>query len=127
MENKFRENKFRITRSDDGWIAGVCDGIAKATDMPLGLVRGLFVVFIFIGFVSPFLYLMAWIALPKESDPTLGQRSMLLGVCLNISRRVDLDVGVVRIISVLLALFGSIVTGLVYLILYFAWRDEMEV
>lgn len=50
-------------------IAGVCAGLARTFGLPLALVRALFLASIFLGGWGLILYVVLWIAMPKEPLP----------------------------------------------------------
>ena len=62
----------RLRRSDgDAWIAGVCGGIARVTNVESWIWRLLFAVATpFTGGAMIIVYLLLWIFVPRESDPT---------------------------------------------------------
>ena len=62
----------RLTRSNtDKIVAGVCGGIANYLNVDPTLVRLAFVLLVWMGGVTPFIYLILWAVLPTEN--TLGQ------------------------------------------------------
>lgn len=57
----------RLRRSmNDQWIAGVCGGIAQATEVETWIWRLLFVLGAFAGGATLVLYLILWIFMPRE-------------------------------------------------------------
>ena len=67
MENN---NSYRrLTRSTaDRRIAGVCGGIARYLNIDPTVVRILFLVSIFFGFIGLWAYLIVWIAAPEDNQ-----------------------------------------------------------
>lgn len=67
MENN---NSYRrLTRSTaDRRIAGVCGGIARYLNIDPTVVRILFLVSIFFGFIGIWAYLIVWIAAPEDNQ-----------------------------------------------------------
>jgi len=67
MENN---NSYRrLTRSTaDRRIAGVCGGIARYLNIDPTVVRILFLVSIFFGFIGFWAYLIVWIAAPEDNQ-----------------------------------------------------------
>ncbi len=58
----------RLRRSvNDQWIAGVCGGIASATDVETWIWRLLFVLGAFAGGATIVLYVILWIFMPREN------------------------------------------------------------
>lgn len=61
MENK------KLTRSNNGMIAGVCAGIADYFDWDPTIVRiGYILLSVFTVFAGFFMYIICWIVIPKE-------------------------------------------------------------
>lgn len=59
----------RLVRSDtDRIIGGVAGGIANYLNVDPALVRLAFVLFVWLGGVSPFIYLILWAVIPSESS-----------------------------------------------------------
>ena len=64
----------RLQRSEsDRFLTGVCGGIAAYTGIDSTLVRVLFAVFTLLGFSGVFVYIVAWLLMPAESE----RRSLL--------------------------------------------------
>lgn len=56
----------KLTRSDNGIIAGVCAGIANYFDLDPTIIRVLYVLmFFFMGF-GLMLYIILWLVIPKK-------------------------------------------------------------
>ena len=51
---------------ENGWIGGVCSGLARCFERDILLIRGLFVFFVFAGVLSVLPYFFAWIAFPAR-------------------------------------------------------------
>jgi phage shock protein PspC (stress-responsive transcriptional regulator) len=62
-----RLNRLRRSKSDL-WIAGVCGGIAQATEVETWIWRLLFVLGVFAGGATVVLYLILWIFIPREGE-----------------------------------------------------------
>ena len=57
----------QFTRSrDDKMIAGVCGGIARYFNVDTTIVRLLFVLSVFLGGVTPLIYVVLWLVMPEE-------------------------------------------------------------
>ena len=64
----------RLQRSEsDRFLTGVCGGIADYTGIDSTLIRVLFAVFTLLGFSGVFVYIVAWLLMPAESE----RRSLL--------------------------------------------------
>lgn len=70
----------RLQRSEsDRFLTGVCGGVAAYTGIDSTLIRVLFVVFTLLGFSGVFVYIVAWLLMPAESE----RRSLLEQVIRN--------------------------------------------
>jgi phage shock protein PspC (stress-responsive transcriptional regulator) len=111
-------------RAKDGAIFGVCKGVANALDISVGVTRLLWVLsIIFLG-AGFWLYFILAISLPREDKTAEAMDAYLLGVCAKISKRSDVEVGVVRFLTICLSLlsFGATIVG--YLVLYFVFDEK---
>jgi phage shock protein PspC (stress-responsive transcriptional regulator) len=65
------------------------------------------------------LYIICWICMPRADRVLEAQRGRVLGVCFRLSRALNVDVAIVRILALFAAL-GSLGTFLIiYVILHF--------
>ena len=64
-----------VTRTGDGWVGGVCSGLARRLGIDPAIVRaGLIVLLLFgIGLLA---YLIAWALLPDESGSIIAERAI---------------------------------------------------
>lgn len=62
--------------STDKVIAGVAGGIGAYFGIDAVIVRIAFIVLTFLGGAGPFLYLIGWLALPKEDEPSIVARAL---------------------------------------------------
>jgi len=111
-------------RAQDGALFGVCKGMARALDISVGMTRLLWVLLVLFFGVGIGLYIMLAIALPREDKVLQAIDPMLLGVCSRISRKTDMDVGVVRFITLCLLIPSMGATLVGYVILYFVIDGE---
>ena len=112
--------QYRWIRSDNGWIAGVCEGLAPKFGMPVWTLRALWVLLALAGFgFGIVLYFIMAFCLPSESTICEVERKKILGVCLRLSRAFHMEVGLVRVLTVLLAILSLGLTAVAYLILNF--------
>lgn len=118
-----KNSSLRWVRKKNGVIAGVAGGIASALNLDPWLVRILFVVGACIGGIGIFFYVLCLLAFPREDRAEAGREKMLLGVCSRIDSRGEIEVGLARLIALLLLLgsFGMATIG--YLILHFVLSD----
>ena len=62
--------------STDKVIAGVAGGIGAYFGIDAVIVRIAFIVLTFLGGAGPFLYLIGWLALPKEDEPSIVAKAL---------------------------------------------------
>lgn len=107
------------TRSQDGWIAGVCQGLGERFDINPGVLRFIWSISIFFFGVGVFAYFIFAFCLPVEGSEEKVNQPKILGVCYRLSRIMNVDVGLLRIISILIGLGSLGISALVYILLYF--------
>lgn len=56
----------KLTRSNNGMIAGVCAGFAEYLDVDPTIVRVVYILLIFFAGVGVLLYLILWLIIPKK-------------------------------------------------------------
>ena len=108
----------RWLRSPHGLIAGVCKGLAEQFGLEAWLIRLVWIIGACMG-VGIITYFIFWICLPRADRQEQGAQKIILGVCARLHRRGDIDVGLARLLAVLLFFFsgGAAVVG--YIVLYF--------
>ncbi len=111
-------------RAQDGALFGVCKGMARTLSLPVGIVRLLWLCSILFMGTGVLIYVLLGICLPREDKVAQALEPMLLGVCSKIAVRSQLEVGVVRFLSVLLALFSFGATIVGYIVLYFVMDNN---
>lgn len=123
--NKTKSPTDRWVRPKLGYIAGVCECVANAIQIPPWVVRifWLFATFFSFG-VSVFVYIFMAFCLPREDRIQEAYQPRFAGVCFELSQRSGIEVGLVRFFM-LLAIFASLgITLIGYLILYFIFRFD---
>jgi phage shock protein C len=115
----------RLTRSrNKGTIAGVCAGMADYFGVDVVLIRLLWVLGAIAGAIigGVIAYVAAWIIMPEGTDepvPVAHDRRLrrsttdrqLAGVCGGMAEYFDTDATLVRLIWVVLSIFGGAVIG----------------
>lgn len=111
-------------KSNNGLIFGVCEGVAKKIGAEPWLVRVLFLLSVLIFGSGIIFYLALAVSLPNETDSAAERKKKFLGVCHRISQKMEIDVGLIRLATVLLALgsLGATVVG--YIVLHFVISEE---
>lgn len=109
-----------VRATDDKVLGGVAGGMARALEMQPWVMRLIWVV---LGLatmgVALLLYICCVIALPREDRQDTAREKMILGVCARIDARGDMEVGLARLIALLLFLGtgGTAIIG--YIVLHF--------
>ncbi len=117
----------RWVRSNNGKIAGVCEGLAKRLGIDSWILRVILILAAFCFFTGPLLYLGLAISLPREDRIPEAYDSMVLGVCAKISRRADIEVGIVRFGMLFLLLTSMGFVALAYIVIYFVMPDANQI
>lgn len=114
--------QLKWTRAKDGAIFGVCKGIARALDLPVGVVRLIWILAVLFAGTGIFVYVCLAIGFPREDrDPS---KADILGVCARLAPRLELEVGIVRAISVFLFFTSAGTFTILYLIAYLVLPDQ---
>ena len=104
-------------RSQEGWIAGVCEGLGQSFNVSPNLLRLVWLVSIFAFGTGLFFYFLLAITLPSEKNPH-PEAPQMLGVCSRISQSSGLEVGLVRFLALLSAFSSFGITIIFYFILH---------
>lgn len=110
---------YNWTRSTNGILGGVCNGLADTLQAGVWIVRLLWLFSVFFLGTGILFYLILWIALPLESDPKQGLDKKIFGVCSRIGTRGDMHVGLARTIALTLLLISGGTAVIGYILLYF--------
>lgn len=114
----------RWVRAKDGAVFGVCKGVAKSLNLPVGMVRLGWLACVLLGGIGLGVYLLLAISLPREDRVYESLKPRLLGVCAAFAKRADMDVGAVRFVFLLLLLGSLGLTSVLYLIGYLFLDDS---
>ncbi len=120
--HKHCDGSDRWLRSESGYLAGVCEGISRTLGVPPWIVRVAWLVAILFFGTGVFFYLALAVCLPEEGRLHEAYQTKVLGVCLGLSRRLEIEVGVIRLLVVLLGVLslGLVVVG--YFMFYFVTK-----
>lgn len=113
-------------RAKDGVIAGVCKGMANALDLEVGWVRLAWIVTLLFAGIGLLPYILIWICIPREDQIQNALKPKFLGVCLRVSERMEIEVGIVRLICLFLFLSSMGATLIGYIILYFILEKKPD-
>ncbi len=111
--------EMKWVRAQDGAVLGVCKGLARSLDISVGVFRLLWLISVLFLGAGFWLYILLAISLPREDKTIQALDSKLLGVCAKIAVRTQLEIGIVRFLTICLSLisFGATIVG--YVVLYF--------
>ena len=111
---------YKWVRSHGGWIAGVCEGLSQSFGLPVWALRlGWVLLALFSLGLGALLYMFAALSLPTEDTIAQVERKRMLGVCLRLSQAFQMEVGLVRILALLMGLASFGITIIGYVILHF--------
>lgn len=119
VKTQITETNLKWVRADDGIIGGVCLGLARQLGVDPWIVRiaWLFsICFMGTGFLA---YILCLIALPRTDRLEKANEKMVLGVCLRLAKRESIEIGLTRLIALILLVVscGTAIIG--YCLLYF--------
>jgi phage shock protein PspC (stress-responsive transcriptional regulator) len=114
----------RFYRSKEGYLAGVCRGLAESFELSPTLVRILWLGAVFFYGFGLGVYIILAISLPRQDQLEKAFNRRLLGVCGRLSRKMKWEVGLVRFTTVLLSLGSLGFAVLAYIVLYFSFEEE---
>ncbi len=106
------------TRSSDGWVAGVCQGLGERLELNPAMVRLVWFLSVLFFGVGLLLYLVCAFVMPVEGNEDSALQPKLLGVCYRLSEKLDIDVVPLRIFTVFAFLGSAGVVLLAYLLLH---------
>jgi len=115
------------TRSANGKIFGVCEGLGRGLDIEPWILRLGWIFSVFIMGFGILLYILFTLALPIEGHEKEVQCPKLLGVCYRIHLKTGLEIGLVRFLCLLLGVSTFGATAIGYIILYFVLPDEEDI
>ena len=115
----------RFYRSTNGYLFGVCRGISESFQLNTNLVRLLWVAAVFFYGFGLGLYILLAICLPRQDQIDKVFNRRFLGVCAKIARKMEWEVGLVRVAAILLSLGSLGFALLAYVILYFSFEEEV--
>lgn len=114
----------KFVRAKDGAIFGVCKGLARTLDIPVGVFRLIWLLSILALGTGIGVYLLLAITLPREDKTAEALQPWILGVCAKISQRSQLEVGIVRFLTIILSFVFMGATIIGYIVLYFVLDDK---
>jgi phage shock protein PspC (stress-responsive transcriptional regulator) len=116
--------RYKWVKARDGAIFGVCKGLARTLEIPVGLFRVFWVLSILFLGAGIGLYILLAVSLPSEDKLDRALEPMFLGVCSKIAVRTELEIGIVRFLALALLLLSLGATFVGYIILYFVLDEK---
>jgi phage shock protein PspC (stress-responsive transcriptional regulator) len=117
-------NPNKWVRAEDGIIGGVCLSLARELQVEPWLVRAAWLMslmFLGTGLVA---YIICVIALPRTDRLPEANETMIMGVCIRLAKRSNLEIGLVRLLA-LTSLFVSLGGAIIgYIVLHFMLHDS---
>lgn len=114
----------RWVRSRNGYIAGICEGLASRLGLPSWVLRAAWLFAVLAYGVGAFLYLVLAICLPREDRASDSEKPKLLGVCLRLSHRFGIEPGILRALVIFAALASLGTVGIAYVVLHFVLPQD---
>ncbi len=107
------------TRSPNGWLAGVCQGVGERFDIKPNVIRIIWFLSVFFIGAGLVFYIICALCLPVQGREEYARQPKLLGVCYRLSEKLNVDVGLLRIVTVLIGLGSLGTTALAYIVIHF--------
>ncbi|MGE0631078.1 MAG: PspC domain-containing protein [Pseudobdellovibrionaceae bacterium] len=103
-------------RASDGMVGGVCKGLADSFGLPTWALRLAWLFLILWFGTGLLLYIICALSLPREDKIPAAMNGKILGVCAKLSKKLDVEIGVVRFIAICLLLGSAGVALFAYII-----------
>ncbi len=124
MTSAISLTRMQWVRSPDGIFAGVCEGIGKQLDMNPWVLRAAWSATVLFFGTGLLFYLIMAFALPRSDKMANALGKRYFGVCSRLARKLSIDIGLVRALTVILSVFSFGATIFGYLILYFVLPED---
>ena len=124
MTSAISLTRMQWVRSPDGILAGVCEGMGKQLDMNPWVLRAAWLATVLFFGTGLLFYLIMAFALPRSDKLADANGKRYFGVCRWLARKSNIDIGLVRALTVILALFSFGATMVGYVVLYFVLPED---
>jgi phage shock protein C len=114
------------TRSSDGWVSGVFEGLGKSFSIEPNILRLLWLISVLFFGTGILIYLILTFALPREDEYIQYEQPKFLGVCLRLSRRTGIELGLLRLLTVMSVFASFGITLVAYIGMYFFLPEPLE-
>lgn len=114
-------------RSIDGWAFGVCEGLGKSFDINPNLLRALLLLSMFALGTGLLIYLILGFTLPREDELVEYHENKFLGVCERIANKSSIELGVIRVFTIISFLASAGATLLLYIVLHFVLPQNSRI
>lgn len=121
-ENSLTQS-LKWVRAEDGIIGGVCLGLARQMNVDPWMVRLAWLTALLIFGTGVLAYLLCVLAFPRTDRLSSAYDKKILGVCARIAKRSNTEVGLVRLLALLLL----IVTGGLAVVGYFVFHLTLSI
>jgi phage shock protein PspC (stress-responsive transcriptional regulator) len=109
----------RWVRSENGIIGGVCTNIAQQLGVDVWMVRLLWIAAVVLAGTGVLAYILCLIALPRTDKLDKAYDRKILGVCARIAKKGNIEVGLVRLLALLLLLGSAGLATIGYVVIHF--------
>jgi phage shock protein PspC (stress-responsive transcriptional regulator) len=106
-------------RSIDGWGFGVCEGLANSFSINPNLLRAILLLSMFAFGTGLLIYVILGLTLPREDELFEYQNNKFLGVCERIAHKSEIELGLVRVFTIISLFASAGATLLFYIVLHF--------
>lgn len=114
-------------KRNDGWVCGVFEGLGYKTGMNPNLFRVVWILSLLL-FGSGFLfYIILVMVIPHEEDLMSYEKPKFLGVCYDLSHRMDVELSLVRLMTVGSFFLSLGTTFIVYCLLWIVLPKEYDI
>jgi phage shock protein PspC (stress-responsive transcriptional regulator) len=106
-------------RSENGMLLGVSQALSEIFGIDVLFIRLAWVISVVFFGMGLMIYLVLAISFPIKQGDKIDQSDKFLGVCSQISKKNNLDLGALRLVCCCLAIVSFGMTAFFYIVLYF--------
>jgi phage shock protein PspC (stress-responsive transcriptional regulator) len=105
-------------KRDDGWVCGIFEGLGHKTGMNPNLFRFVWLLSLLLFGSGLLFYIILIFVIPHEYEVINYERPKFLGVCYELSHRLDVELSLVRLFTVGSFFLTGGITFVVYALLW---------